>query len=337
MSRLRRSLGRSLLGASLALWLLTVYCFYRQPDHFAAYTVLPIWFWGGCGLLLCGGACDLWRCRWPWLLAGGWIVTLLLGADEVRAYTHFGKAAPLPGAAAPHEGKPVLRVITCNCAIFEYGDPSADIAAWQPDIVLLQDVYPYQVSRLADAVYGGHGAFRAHATNGVITRWKIQREVPNKTARDQQVTVILSDGSAVEVVNVHLATAATDLRFWQRLTWTEHRINRSLRLNELVLAQQSLRQSVDFPNTPVLFGGDFNAPASDVVHHQLGPDLIDAFAFAGTGWGDTFHRRFPILRIDHLYATRHFTPIRCHTITTCHSDHRFVVADFVVADPGVKK
>ena len=330
MSRLRRSLGQLLLVASLALWLLTVFCFYRHPDHFAAYTVLPIWFWGGGGLLLCGGACYLWRGWWPWLLAGGWIITLLVGADEARVLTHFGKTAPLPGPAAPHEGRQVLRVITCNCALFEYGDPSADLAAWRPDIVLLQDVYPYQVNRLADAVYGGGGAFRAHVTNGVITRWKIQREVPNKTARDQQVTVILPDGFAVEVVNVHLATAATDLRFWQRTTWTEHRINRAVRLHELDLVQQALLQSMDFPNPPVLFGGDFNSPASDVVHHQLDPGLLDAFASVGTGWGDTFHRRFPILRIDHLYATRHFLPVRCHTIITRRSDHRMVVADFVV-------
>ena len=312
------------------LWLVTAYCFYRQPDHFAAFTVLPIWIWGGCGLLGCAGSGFLWRCRWPWLLAGAWAITLLVGADEVRVITHFGKSAPLPGPAAPHGGTPVLRVMTCNCALFDFGDPTADIAAWQPDIILLQDVYPYQVSRVANAVFGGRGDFRAHVTNGIATRWKIQREVSNKTDRDQQATVVLPDGTAVEVVNVHLATAATDLRFWRRFTWTEHRINRSAHRDELEFVKQALLQSCAFPRTPVLFGGDFNAPANDVVPHQLGPDLIDAFAVAGTGWGDTYHRRFPILRIDRLYATRQLLPVRCHTITTRHSDHRMVVADFVV-------
>ena len=330
LSNLRRATGRLLLSASVALWLLTVWCFYRQPDHFAAYTVLPIWIWGGCGLLLCGGACYLSRGRWLWLVAGGWIITLLIGADEARVLMHWGKSAPLPGPAAAHDGMPVLRVITCNCALFAFGDPSAEIAAWQPDIVLLQDIRPYQVGHVAMALYGGHGEFRAHDTNGIITRWKFQREVPNKTERDQQATITLPDGSAVEVVNVHLTTAATDLRFWRRSTWTGHRINRALRLHELDLVLQALRQSTDFPNTPVVFGGDFNAPASDIACHQLGPGLIDAFAAAGTGWGDSFHRRFPILRIDHLYATKQFLPVRCHTITTRHSDHRMVVADFLV-------
>ena len=53
------------------------------------------------------------------------------------------------------------------------------------------------------------------------------------------------------------------------------------------------------------------------------------------GWGNTFHRRFPIVRIDHLYATRHLIPIRCRAVTTRNSDHRMVVADFLTG-PEIK-
>jgi endonuclease/exonuclease/phosphatase (EEP) superfamily protein YafD len=61
----------------------------------------------------------------------------------------------------------------------------------------------------------------------------------------------------------------------------------------------------------------------------MNADFVDAFAACGTGWGNTYQRRFPILRIDHLYATRHLTPVRCRTITTRFSDHRMVVADYL--------
>ena len=74
----------------------------------------------------------------------------------------------------------------------------------------------------------------------------------------------------------------------------------------------------------------FNAPATDIVHRQMARDYEDAFATAGTGCGDTFPRRFPILRIDHIYATRHFTPVRSKVVTTRFSDHRMVVADFIL-------
>lgn len=330
MSTLRHRFGWAMVGISLLLHIFTVFCFARQPDRFAAFTVLPIWIWGGFGLLLSTVAFYFLRAPLSLILTAVWAVTLLVGTDEARVLANLGKSAPQPGPAAPHDGRPVMRVITLNCAIFSFGDPAKDLAAWQPDIVLLQDVFPHQVRQIADVLYGGRGDYRAHNTNGIVTRWKIQREVRNPSERDQQVTVTLPDGSSVEVVNVHLATAATDLRLWKQSTWRHHRVNRALRRKELALTQQVLEQTTRFPNTPTLFGGDFNSPASDTVHRQLDRDFVDAFAAAGTGWGDTFQRRLPILRIDHLYATRHFTPIRCRAITTRHSDHRMVVADFLI-------
>lgn len=325
-----RLIGRSLLGASLLLQLFTVWCFARLPDHFAAFPVLPIWVWGGGGLVLALLGWYLLRSRWSWLMSAVWVVTLLGGADEARVLSHGDKSAPLPGPAAPANGVAVIRVITMNCAIFAFGDPAPDLAAWAPDIVLLQDAYPHQVRQIALALYGAKGAYCARVSNGIVSRWQIQGEIAHPTPRDQQATLTLPDGSAVTVVNVHLASAATDLRFWRRSTWREHRINRALRLQELALVQQVLTRTTDFPNTPTLFGGDFNSAASDIVLRQFDRDFVDAFSAVGTGWGDTYHRRFPILRIDHLFATRHFTPVRCHTVVSRHSDHRMVVADFVL-------
>ncbi|MEY3898163.1 MAG: hypothetical protein RLZZ214_3684 [Verrucomicrobiota bacterium] len=330
MSPLSRRIGWTLVGASLLLHIFTVYCFARQPDRFAAFTVMPIWLWGGVGLLLSSMAFYFLRAPLSLVMTAVWAITLLVGADEARVLANFGKAAPLTGPAEPVDGKPVIRVITLNCAEGTRGNPAQDIAAWQPDIVLLQDVLPHQVRQIADALYDGRGDYRAHQTNGVVTRWKIQREIRNPTQRSEQITIRLPSGAEIEVVNVHLMTAATNLRLWRKSAWVEHRNNRVIRQKELALTQQVLEQTTQFPNTPTLFGGDFNAPATDIVHRQLARDFVDAFASSGTGWGDTFQRRFPILRIDHIYATRHFTPVRSLTVTTRTSDHRMVVADFLM-------
>ena len=330
MPALRRHTGWTLVGLSLALHVFTVLCFSRQPDRFAAFTVLPIWTWGGLGLLLSVLAFYFLRAPLSLVMTGVWAVTLFVGADEARILSNLGKSPPEPGPAGSYEGSRVIRVVTMNCAIFGFGNPSTDIARWDPDIVLLQDCYPHQVREVADVLYGGHGDYRAHGgTNGVVTRWEIRREVRNPANRDQQVTVSLPDGSEIEVVNVHLASAATNLRFWKQSTWAEHRANRSLRRGQLSLAQQILEQTTNFPHTPTLLGGDFNSPASDIVHRQLARDFVDAFATAGTGWGNTYHRRFPILRIDLIYATRHFVPVRSRVIETRNSNHRMVVADFL--------
>lgn len=325
----RRRLGWILVGTSLLFHIFTVYCFARQPDRFAAFTVMPIWMWGGIGLFLSSVAFYFLRASLSLVMTAVWAVTLLVGADEARVLANFGKSAPLRGHAQDEDGKSVLRVITLNCGEFKYGNPASDIAAWQPDIVLLQDIAPTQVRMIADVIYGGHGDYRVHDTNGIITRWRIQREIRNPTQRDHQVTIQTPTGASIEVVNVHLRTAATDLRLWDRLAWQTHRTNRALRENELTLTRNILEQTSGFPNTPTLLGGDFNSPASDVVHRQLSRDFLDAFATAGTGWGDTFQRRLPILRIDHIYATRHFTPTRCCAVTTRNSDHRMVVADLL--------
>jgi endonuclease/exonuclease/phosphatase (EEP) superfamily protein YafD len=330
MSSFSRRIGWVLVGSSLLLHVFTVYCFSRQPDRFAAFTVMPIWLWGAFGLLLSTMAYYFLRASLSLVVTAVWTVTLLVGADEARVLANLGKSPPLPGPADPHEGKAVIRVVTLNSAFFAYGNPAQDLAIWKPDIVLLQDILPHQVRLIADALYDSHGDYRAHQTNGLVTRWKIQREVRNPNQRDEQLTVRRPDGSDIEVVNVHLATAATDLCLWRKSAWVSHRNNRIVRQKELALTRQVLEQTTKFPHTPTIFGGDFNAPATDLVHRQLSRDFVDAFATAGTGWGDTFHRRFPILRIDHIYATRHFTPVRCRVVSTRHSDHRMVVADFVM-------
>jgi endonuclease/exonuclease/phosphatase (EEP) superfamily protein YafD len=330
MSSLSRRIGWTLVGASLLLHIFTVYCYARQPDRFAAFTVMPIWLWGGFGLLLSSAAFYFLRASLSLIMTAVWAITLLVGADEARVLANFGKSPPLAGPAERFESQPVIRVITLNCAFFCYGNPASDIAAWQPDIVLLQDILPHQVRQVADVLYDREGDYRTHQTNGIVTRWKIQREIRNPARRDQQATILLPSGLETEVVNVHLATAATDLRLWKKSAWAGHRNNRIIRQKELTLTRQVLEQTTKFPNTPTLFGGDFNAPASDIVHRQLALDFVDAFATAGTGWGNTYHRRFSILRIDHLYSTRHFTPVRCRAVTTRRSDHRMVVADYLV-------
>jgi endonuclease/exonuclease/phosphatase (EEP) superfamily protein YafD len=330
MSTLCRRIGWIWIGLSFSLLLLTLFCFAWQPDHFTAFTVLPIWVWGGLGMIISLKAWYFLRARFSLLLTACWALTLLIAADEARVLTHLGKSPPLPGPAQPHAGQNVLRVITLNCAAFQHGDPSADLAAWKPDIVLLQDAYPHHVQRIARSLFGDQGNFRAHQTNGIVTHWKFQNQTHHPSQRNILATLIMPDGRPITIVNIHLASAATNLRFWDRLAWREHRINRALRLRELTLTHRMLTQTTRFPETPTLLGGDFNAPATDIVHRKLVKDFVNVFATVGRGWGNTYHRRFPIQRIDHLYTTRHFTPVRCRAVATRHSDHRMVVADLIL-------
>jgi len=331
-SRLRRRLGWLLVGLSLALHLFTLYAYAKSPDILAAFTVLPVWFWGGCGLILAITAFWFFRATLSLIVTGVWALTILLTADEARSLTRLGREAPQPGKASASNGRPVIRVLTLNCDKFDYGkpgDPCEDIARWAPDIVLLQEVDPPRVKRACDIIYGGGGDFRCQQdTNAVITRGRIIREVRNLVSRDQQVTVQLPDGTEVEVSNIHLASATVDVRFWRQECWLSHRLNRQSRRAEMAAALGMLAS--EGGGRPAIIGGDFNSPAGDPIHRMVLHDYADAFSETGTGWPDTFQRRIPVQRIDRIHSSHQLTPLRCEAVTTRFSDHRMVVADFLL-------
>ena len=333
-SRFRRRAGWFLIGLSLLLHLATVFAFARQPDQLAAFTVIPIWIWGITGLAFSITAFWFLRAPLSLVVTGVWALTVLLGADEARVIAHVATPAPAPDNAGLAAGRQLVRVLTLNCGHFTYvggKDLAADIRRWNPDVVLLQEVHPHQVRHIADLLYDGRGDYRIYSTNGIATRWSIRREVNPAPSgfRLQQVTVRKPDGFEFEVVNLHLASAATDLRLWRRDCWRTHQANRQLRRRELGIALSILGETS--PGRPVVLGGDFNAPPGDPIKNLLKADFDDTFASAGTGWGNTYQRRIPFHRIDQIHATRHFRALSCAAITTRRSDHRMVVADLLPA------
>ncbi len=332
MSKTRRAIGWAFVCGSLLTHVLTVWCYARQPDSLAAFTVLPFWFWGGIGLLMSVFAFCFLRAPLSLIVTAVWAVTLSVAMDEARVLSNFNHPVITMERLPAPDGGSTIRVATVNCAGFAYGDPMDELKKWNPDIILLQQVFPHRVKQMAVALYDGNGDYRAYSTNGIVTRFEIRREVRNPMMNNQQVTIRLPSGREIETVNVHLATAATNLRLWNKASRTTHTKNRQLRRQELSVVLQVLEQTTSFPNTPTILGGDFNAGATDVVHRQLVRDFDDAFSKAGRGWGDTFHRRFPILRIDHIYATRQFQPLSCGTVVTKSTDHRMVIADYFLRE-----
>lgn len=330
-----RRLGWLLVGGSVALHFLTVVAYYRQPDSLAAFTVMPFWVWGGLGVLASATAFALLRAPLSLIITAIWAFTVFLGADEASVIANLGTPAPRPGQPDPVDGVRPIRVLTVNCAWGAYGDPAKDIAAWNPDIVLLQEVDAVKVQRIATIIFGADASYRAYSGNGIATRWDITREVrnPNPTFRffNHNATVRLPDGRTIEVANIHLTSAATDLSVWRPSCWVTHRENRKQRRFEVAIALRVLEDTCSFPEVqPVIMAGDFNAPATDPIKDQLDPYFVDAFEAAGTGWGDTFQRRIPVLRLDRILTTRHFTPVRCRAVTTRQTDHRMVVADLLL-------
>lgn len=330
--RLRVIVGcTALFFSCLLLWVVWT-AFIQQSDRFALFTVLPLWLWafaGWIGCLISGWAL---RRLWIGLLVLVWLGIVLAYADETKVLWHHHGSPPITGPAPPHEGQPVIRVMTANCANFDYGNPMEDIARWHPDIILLQDCYPHQASIIRDRVFGKSGSItQSSRTTCIATKWQILRQISIAGTRSVQATIRIPGRMDLEVVSLHLTSASTDLRIWRRPVWTNHRINRAHRMAEIGAIQNTLWSSTSFPMTPVLLGGDFNASATDMVHQSLSNHLRDSFLEAGVGLGNTYHRRFPILRIDYLYHSFQFETVRAKAIESACSDHRMLVADYIIS------
>lgn len=327
--RFRRYSGWLLVLLSIALHAFTVFCYSRQPDALAAFTVLPLWFWGGIGLSIAAFALLTLRAPLSLVTCIIWIVTILLGSDEAKVLANIGNQVPTKVKAVPHEGQPVIRVLTLNCKNYTVGNPMDEILAWQPDIILLQEIYPYSVKGICDQAFQGNGHYRVHNTSGIISRWPIKRDGRIDQFRDHQATVALPDGTKVEVFNVHLSTAATDARLWKRECWRTHKINRLARRFELGAILQTLETTAPPMSHAVIIGGDFNAPAQDTTYRLMDRDYRDAYLDAGNNWGNTFPRKLPLMRLDHIYSSKQLRAVRATVETIQNSDHRILVVDFV--------
>lgn len=98
------------------------------------------------------------------------------------------------------------------------------------------------------------------------------------------------------------------------------------------------RQSLDFRQTmeliqsigeskPFVLGGDFNNPPRHKHTKELSRAMTNAFDKAGTGFGWTYHKKLPVVRIDYLYTNKQFNVERCYVDREIGSDHLPVVAE----------
>jgi endonuclease/exonuclease/phosphatase family metal-dependent hydrolase len=261
-----------------------------------------------------------------------------------------------PGATltpCPRKGREVpLTVVTFNIhsaigrAGLQLEQVAGEIAAVEPDVVLLQEVdqerFRSNFLDEAEVLAGLLGMRAVFASNverdgvrsgdpvseygtAVLTRLKVENWthtlLPNLAGRQQrglQHLVLRLAGRSVSVYNAHL----------------DHTTPR-LRQEQMRLA----RDIVGVDPYPAIFGGDFNAsPDSATLRlalDQLHTDLYDPWPLVGEGDGLTVPNFAPRSRIDFVLATREWTPTVAATWESAVSDHRGVVVRFLLRAPRV--
>ena len=260
-----------------------------------------------------------------------WALTVFLYADETVPLGRLGAERPLPGQPERHRGRDVVRVATINWD-GSPGNFSPTILKYQPDIVCIQEIpHPYRLRQLNSSLYQDRGYYVYNDAKrcGIVTRGEILQHVTHRDFRTQQATVRLPTGQTVEVLNLHLTAPATDLRLWEPACWRRHQTNRQMRRAQLVTGLYVLKSTVPKERSGIIVAGDFNAPANDTLFRIIDREMVNSFDAVGTGWPNTYHRRIPMMRLDHIYAGRRLHPVRSRAVTIPESDHRMVVSDLV--------
>ena len=272
----------------------------------------------------------LWRARHlSWLL----IAALLVIAGPL-----MGLSWSSPQAT---NGTP-LRLMTYNIQLWQRRNVPAilkEILAADPDVLCLQDARDAKNTRLSTYLENRNVAMFGQYV--FVSKFPIVDATVGDISYDGETHTYLRAridvaGTEVVIFTAHLVTprdALSPLRspaLW-RLGLSEMRQNQSQRMLQ---ARQLVEDSRGIAG-PLIVAGDLNAPPPSLVTRMLTDrGLVDAFSAAGRGYGYTFGHTLlvgrPFLRLDRILASRQLTPVRAWVGGASGSDHRPVIADFVL-------
>lgn len=338
LHRLGKSIGYLLLFSAFAMHATVVVLFHFRWDKLAMVTVFPVWLYAIAAIGFLVVARFFIKTRWIPAIAAVWLITLPFLADEATGLKNMALGyRPMIYTEASDISPNALRIITINS---KYGGPqqAADIAAWNPDIVLMQESPPHHsVRQLGQQLFGKDSVMQIHRHCTILARGKSLRMVPMpRTARRLAprgivTQLTLPDGRVLNLVNVHLDSATVKLSAWSPETWRDHANNRRRRRESLrfIMAHQALLPDAQQRYVPTIVAGDFNAPAGDASTRMLHDDYLDAYTVCGVGWGNTFPSGLPIHRIDQIWLDRRLSPLGLSAEKVSNTDHHMVVCDFI--------
>lgn len=248
-----------------------------------------------------------------------------------------------------------LRVMTWN---IKYGKHDlmpliAELQRCRPDVVLFQDAVGAASGPLAD--YFRDWQVRRFGQYLIASRYPLAAaeplEIPYREAKKASLLRCrLSVGhSVVSLYNVHFKTPRRSLNAFRKVKQGAWHIPVAIeRFDDNVAIRQAQAEAVAGylanEEGSVIVAGDFNSPSHSLVCERLrDAGLRDAFDERGRGYGYTYGHlllkdrapwlRHSWMRIDHIMAAPRLSAQRCWVGTGAASDHRPVIADFIIKDP----
>jgi len=245
----------------------------------------------------------------------------------------------IPGSqvtAVERNSSKFLRVMTYNIRAADYGLKKiiATLKEAEADIIALQEVDKLvrrtgrkdQPKEIACSL-GMNCEFRKHFSYqggefglALLSRYKIDQVERVRVRRSNLIllkALVHTPELPVNVIVVHFhPTNPLD----KEITKKENdaaRLRESKRAFEIATTH----------DTPFLIMGDFNANSGSPEYGLFSEKFQDCCKDSSGLWDKTWPAKFPVTRIDYIWASRHFKILRCRTLGSRASDHLPVVAE----------
>ena len=208
---------------------------------------------------------------------------------------------------------------------------------------MLGDLYPYIISNRDDTSW--------RTGELILSRFPCNIIPTHSTTPLNAINVQIDiKGVKVDVVTVHLTRVGQHLERAadspNELMETVNKVSEFEMLKDKMKysqAQELLEMLTQIQN-PIILCGDFNDTPNSKVCHLFSRNYINTFSSAGWGLGGTFGESWmreklkdiplfsflaeDMLRIDHIFVSRHFDIISSKVVTSASgSDHKPVIAE----------
>lgn len=212
------------------------------------------------------------------------------------------------------------------------------------DILLLQEFDSTRCAKLTNLLaYDGYRLYQnkhalTYGENAIYSRYPVENVTFDNNGFFMYASLNLN-GSKVFFVNCHFTSnnvssilSKGDLLNKQNLLDCVRNVERSGDLRESEACH--LRNKIDSClnlNIPVILAGDINDVGGSKTIRKLEGNgsiaLKDAWWSSGFGIGNTYHGyRWLNLRIDHIFYSKHFTPVESRVVSQPFSDHDILYA-----------
>ncbi len=278
---------------------------------------------------------------------------LLLG---VMLWFAYGFLDWRPGQDAV-TGETALNVMTYNRGQHMNQSLKPFKEATLPDIIVLQEAYGRAAGYAADPDYADLPHTRNLGEHTLLSRYPVLEEkmLPALPGQSPKAVRFVIDwkGQKIALYSVHLQTPREVLGHQVRggflygilglpgTPWAGKRQQMQTFWDGQIADAEIILKAVREDPLPTLLAGDFNSPHVGYVHRLITRELQDSHAEAGQGFGLSFpgstHNPLsmggPWLRIDYVFASRHWQVEHCVTEADRRSQHRALTSTVTLKAP----